>query len=47
LPNSAVILRPESFGSLPAIVAQRSFDEDLEVQEKHFKKSLDEHLQRM
>ena len=49
LPNSAVILRPKSFGPPPALVEGRSFgpSDDLGVQEKWFKKSLDLHLQRM
>ena len=47
---SAVILRPESFGPLPAIIAHRSFgvlSDDLDVQEKHFKKNLRIHLENM
>ena len=43
---SAVILRPESFGPLPAIIAHRSFgvlSDDLDLQEYYFRRSLDEH----
>ena len=47
LPYCTVILRPISFGPPPVIIRPRSFDEDLDVQEKIFKPKLEKRLRMM
>ena len=47
LPYCTVILRPINFGPPPVIIRPRSFDEDLDVQEKHFKPKLEKRLRMM